>query len=328
MRADPYYENPLRENTLRVLAAAVLVALAILGYTIGHGRPAAAPAAPQAPTRTILTSSLLLTYPADWTSLGSGPAIPGLSIAGAVTIAPAGAGASAGLLTGQLPGGEQDPLAPGFLARLHGLPQTSVVGLAETQAYRYAMLNLAGFERALTLYVIPNPGAAATVLACYAAATAARYMGACEQIVASLRLQFAPASYSLTPDAGYAHEVSAALAKTEAARTALRGKLRALGAQPAAQRPARTLAHALAAAAASLSAVQPPPAASQVQMMLAQALARTAGAYTTLAAAAGGAGAGGYAAATARVYGAEAEIEAALRAFSLLGYAPAPGVSR
>jgi hypothetical protein len=310
------------QRSLRVLAAPLLVAVAILGYLVGHGhpRPAPAPAPPEAAGHTILTSSLLLTYPSGWAPAKRATVIPSLAITSPVLVAPGGDGAKAGLLTGQLIGGEASPLPAQFIARLLALPATSVVNLPETQAYRYSNLSIPGLARALTLYAIPNPGANPTALACYAASAASWYMRACEQIVASLRLQLAPQNYILTPDADYARKVSASLAAVDAQRAILRHKLHVLGPQPAAQPLAASLARTMAGASASLSALQAPPAASQAQAMLSGALGRARQAYTALAAAASAGSRSDYLSARGQVYAAEASIAVALHGFALLGY--------
>jgi hypothetical protein len=305
---------------LRVLATPLLVALAIAGYLLGHRHAASAPPAREPSTRTLLTSSLLLTYPSDWAPAGAGPAIPGLSISGPAAIAPRGGAATAGLLTGQLLGGEASPLPAWFIARLRGLPDAQVVNLAETQAYRYSQLKVAGFERALTIYAIPGPSGGPTVIACYAAAAASPQMRTCERIAAEAQLQFAPQNDILTPDPDYARQVSAAVAAVAAHRTRLRHALSMLGVQPASQRVAARLASTLDAGAASLSTLPAPPAASQAQTLLSQAFARTGGAYAALAAAAGAGSRSRYVAARARVYAAESSIATALQGLALLGY--------
>jgi hypothetical protein len=76
----------------------------------------------------------------------------------------------------------------------------------------------------------------------------------------------------------------------------------------------------MADASVSLAALQAPAAVSQAQTMLSVAFKRTSVAYMQLALAAGTGSNSRYLAARARVYTAEAGIEASLRGFALLGY--------
>lgn len=316
-RIDPYRLDQAR----RVLTTPLLVALAILGYVLGHGghHASVSPAAEVA-NRTLLTSSVLLSYPADWAPARSAPTIPGLALSGPARIAPHGDGAGAGLLTGQMLGGEASPLPGSLLARLRGLPAAGVVNLAETQAYRYSKLSVAGFDRALTLYAIPGPAGNPTAIACYASTAAASEMRTCEGIVASLQLQFAPQSYILTPDPEYARMLSRSVEAVEARRLALRGSPRGRGSQPMSPRVAAQLARTMSGAAASLSTMQAPPAVSQAQALLSRSLGQAGDAYDALAAAAGGRSRSAYAAARSRVYAAESAVTTALRGFALFGY--------
>jgi hypothetical protein len=142
-------------RSLPTAMAPVLAAVAILGYVAGHDRSRAASGEK---SRTISAASVLLAYPSDWQPAAAAPGIPGLSIAHPVVLSPGGDAAHAGLLVGQLAGGEQSPLPMGFMARMRRLPDTEVVDLPETQAYRYARLSIPGFDRILSLYAIPNPG--------------------------------------------------------------------------------------------------------------------------------------------------------------------------
>lgn len=313
-------EHRFAAHRLRLLIAALLLAAALGGYLAGHRRSSPVAAAPEAQTHTILTSSLLLAYPSSWAPVAAGTKIPGLSISSPAALAPGGDRRRAGLLTGQLLGGEPSPLPARFLARLRRLPDTKVVQLAETQAYRYTKLSVVGFDRAFTLYAIPNPGGSPTAVACYASSASSADMRTCEQIVASLRLQFAPQSYILTPDTGYARRVSASLRALEARRAAVRRGLQALGPQPAAHTLATRLALALAGTSSSLATLQAPPAASLAQARLATALQRAGSAYTTLAGAAAARDRAGYVTARSQVYAAESSVRTALESFALLGY--------
>src|SRR6202011_4437572 len=104
------------------------------------------------------------------------PAIPGLTIAHPVVLAPGSDATRAGLITGQLPAGEPSPLPRSFVAGMRSLPDAAVVDLVEVQAYRSSRLSIPGFDQTLTLYAIPNSAGNPTVLACYASAALSAFM--------------------------------------------------------------------------------------------------------------------------------------------------------
>jgi hypothetical protein len=309
---------PASTRNLRIVAIAVLITVAILGYRAGHSSSTAAPAER---TRTALTSAnILLTYPSDWLRVAGAPEIPGLSLSHTVVVSPHGDGAHAGLIVGQLVGGEASPLPSRFVAGLRGLPDTQVVDLAETQAYRYSRLSVPGFERMLTLYAIPNPGGNPTVLACYASATFSADARTCEQIVAALTLVGLPQSYALSPDPAYARGVRVSIGSLDVQRLALRREMRGRAAPSTVKRLATRAAQGFANAAASLSTLEPPSAAGQAHAMLIRSLGQARAAYTALAAAADAGDQSRYAATRTRVYKAEASISTALESFALLDY--------
>lgn len=300
-----------------VSIVALFIAVAIFGYVLGHDRARVA-SGPK--SRSIFAARVLLTYPSGWRQASAAPKIPGLSIANQIVLAPGGDAAQAGLVTGQLPTAEPGPLPRGFMADTRQFPNTEVVDLPETQAYRYAQLSAPGFDRTLRLYVVPSPGSDPTILACYASASFSAYMRACEQIVARLTLLSQPSSYDLVPEPSYVRRLSAWVGALDAQRVALRHAIR-YGARPeTVQRLATSLAAAFADAAGSLAHLEPPVAASQEQAALADPLLRARDAYTALAAAA--VAENPYRAATAsrQVNAAETSINMALESFALLGY--------
>jgi hypothetical protein len=295
-------------------AAPILAAVAVVGYLIGHAHTGSA--AP-VKTRTLSTSRLLLDYPADWRRVVGGPEIPGLPITHAVVLAPRGEASRAGLVIGQLAGGEASPLPPSFVASMPRLPATTVVDLLEAQAYRYAQLEIPGFSPSLTLYAIPNPAGNETVLACYAAAALSEQLRACDQIVATVTLAGQAQSYDLTPEPAYARELSSAIAGLNGQRLGLR-RMMGSGASPAAVAAiASRLAGRFADAAANVSALEPSLVAKRAQIALATAMLGARRAYSALAAAGTPSRAQP---ARQQVYEAEADVNATLADFSLLGY--------
>jgi hypothetical protein len=301
-------------SRLRVPA---LLAVALVGYLIGHAHSGAAS---QEKLRTASAAHVLLAYPSSWRAAAAAPEIPGLAIAHALVLAPGGDSAHAGLLAGDVPAGEPSPLPRPFVARLRLLPDTTVVNLLEVQAYRYARLSIAGFEPALTLYAIPNPAGTPTVLACYASAGFSAYMRRCEQIVTTLTLVGQWQNYDLTPELGYAAKLRASIGALDERRVALRRELRQ-GAPPAiVQRLATRLAAGFADAAAALSTLEPSSATQQAQATLSASITQARDAYAALAAAAYAESSSLSADARSRVYVAEAGVNVALESFALLGY--------
>jgi hypothetical protein len=294
-----------------------IVVAAILGYLAGHGHSRAEVGVK---SHTIFAANVRISYPTGWQPAVTAPAIPGLAIAHPVVLAPSGGAAHAGLLIGELTESEPSPLPRSFMAHLTSLPETEVVELTETQAYRYTRLSVRGSDRILNIYAIPNPGGSPTALVCYASAAYAAYMRTCGQIVAKLTLAGQQPSYGLAPQPAYARKLSASIAVLDGQRVALRREMHA-GASPLAlQRLAARLAAGFAGEAASLSSLKPPSAMGQQQVALTRSILRARDAYSALAVAASAESPSRSAAAQTQVYEAETGVNAVLENFALLGY--------
>jgi hypothetical protein len=312
----------LRDRRLPSALIPVFIAVAIVGYLIGSSRSQGASAEK---LRTAAGAHVVLNYPPGWRPVRKGPGIPGLPITEPILLAPGGDAAQAGLLAGTLPPSELSPLPGKFVASMRELPETAVVNLVEIQAYRYERLSIPGFDRMLSLFVIPNPHGNPTALACYAAPGHSATMRTCEGIVATVTLVAQNQTYELTPETTFARRVSGSMATLNTLRVALRRQLRPNTTPARAQALATQLAAAFAHASVSLAALEPSFAAAQAQDLLSESVAQTRVAYTALAAAAAGNSAAEYAAARKRVYGAESNVNWALESFALLGYDPAAG---
>jgi hypothetical protein len=309
-----------------VLVLGVVIA-AIAGYLVGveaHGG-AGRPRAPAASVQLhpAFAAGVLLEAPAAWQSARSPAAIAGLAVVRPTTFSPHGEASAEGLLTGQLAGGEPSPLPAAFLAQLARPPATQVVRLEQTEAFRYAGLHVAGFDRPLSVYVIPNPGGASTVLACYGASAAAAPPRTCEAIVATVRFVGQVTNVNLQPDRRYAQSVGAIVEALERARTTLRGELRQASDHESVQRLATSLGGAFATAASALAQIEPALVAGPAQAALTRALTRARAAYAALAVAAGGTSLAAYEAARERVEAGEASVTSALASYALFGYAHA-----
>jgi hypothetical protein len=197
-----------------------------------------------------------------------------------------------------------------------------VVYLLNTQAYRYSHLAIAGLDRTVTLYMIPNASTGETAIACYASPSSLVYMNQCERIAATF-ITFDPASdevLDLTPDVRYAGQVKGAVERVDELRDTLRPGMATRAAAQNVQRLATRLGDGVAKVARSLAAVKPPVPARTAQATLVEALWRESGAYLGFAAAVASESTVEYAAARAQVYYSEERVDAALENLSLLGY--------
>ncbi len=310
-------------RSLLPLAAFVLAAAAILGYMAGYRHaPATTPTVThRETTRTVSGAGMLLEYPAGWQPAKAVATVPGLPISRPLLLAPGGNSARAGLLAGELPSGEPGPLPARFTALLHGTPHTEVVNLIDGQAYRYSHVEIAGYDRALDLYVILYAGRGPTALACYGPQNASSAdLSQCEQIVAGLTPLGQSSTYDLTPDTGYAQRLGSLIEGLNRERLTLRGEMHTHPTPATVGRLAATLADRLAAAASSLALLEAPPVAAPVQAALASAILQARDTYRSLSEASTAAGHAGYSAALAQVNAAEAGVNTALEGFALLGY--------
>jgi hypothetical protein len=306
----------LSRGASTLLATAVL-GIVIIGYVVGHSRSQGAPA------EKVLTASagnVLLTYPVTWRSAAAAPEIKGLAIAHPLVLAPGGDATRAGLVAGALGGGEAAPLPRPLVALMRALPETAVVDLLGSQAYRYAHVRLAGFDRDLTLYAIPNPGGEEIVLACYSSASLTADIRTCEHIVASLTLLGQSQTYDLTPNTSYARELSAPVAALDQQRSSLRREMAVRATTAAAQAAATRLASAYTSAATSISKLEPPSAAGAAQTTLTSSIAQASTAYKAFATAVAEENPTGLTAARKQVEEAETDVQGALEEFALLGY--------
>lgn len=297
----------------------VMTAAAGIGYLVGSSDRRGAP---KGAIETLSAANILVEYPSSWQRTAPALDIPGLSMANAVALAPRGHGARAGLIIGQLGEGEASPLPGSFMARVGQLPNTQVVNLPEIQAYKYAEVNVPGFDPKLTIYSIPTlPSGDGTVLTCYASAALVSYMRACQQIVATVTMVDQAQHYEeLTPEPAYAQKLRSSLETLNKQRVAFRREMAARTTPATAQRVASRLGEAFAVAGASLSTLQPPLAVQRAQTALSDSISTAREAYAVLAVAAAENSAPRFAAARADVYGAEASVNGALERFKLLAY--------
>ncbi len=306
---------------LAVIPAFIVVA--IVGYLVGHSGGKGGSGGERRETAKAV--NVLIEYPRGWRRVSGASPVPGLALTQQQLLAPGGESSVAGLVVGSLPASEAGPLPASFLEHVRRQPQTTIVDLVELQAYRYAQLSVRGFDGALLLFVVPNPAAQSTVLACYARSAADAYMRACEQTVASVTIAGQPQNIALTPDPAYASAISATIATLDRLRVTLTRELRPQASATNAEQLARRLAAGYAAAHATLAQLEPSAATQRVQAALSGALAQAQSGYTALAAAAAERSASAYAAAQGRIATAETAVDRGLENLVLLGYSGAEG---
>jgi hypothetical protein len=307
-------------HTVPPVVIPILVVIAVVGFLLGIHRsssPAPAPV-PEGPTHVASSSSVVVSYPATWHQVPVAITIPGLAVSDARLLAPAAGPATAGLLSGQLPQAGSSPLPAAFVSLFRGTPSSEVVNLANVQAYRYS--GLKGYNRTLDLYVIPVTASNPRALVCYASTGASAFLSQCEQIVSSVAL-VGQTSYNLTPDAGYAAELAAAMSALDRERVKLRAEIHERATVASVAPLATALSERFADAAATLAPLEPPQAAVTAQTALASALQQGQSAYAALASASESESTEAYDAAHRQVDAAEAKVNAALESFALLGYA-------
>src|SRR5436305_2103893 len=189
-----------------LLALLLLVAVAAVGYVAGHGLGSRGSSSTS--TRTVLVNGVLIDFPSGWKRASGKPPIAGLVLAHELTLIPSGRDVRAGLTAGSLAADDPGPLPEGLLAQLRSNPHTDVVNLSEVQAYRYSHVDVAGFNRALTVFAIPSAAPGSTVLACYASTSDSPFARACGQVVDAVSRVGQPLGYDLTPVSAYARSLA------------------------------------------------------------------------------------------------------------------------
>ena len=202
---------------------------------------------------------------------------------------------------------------------MQGLPHTEVVDLANAQAYRYRQLHLAGYDRALELYVIPSAVEGPVALACYANVQSSPFLRQCEQIVTQIAVP-GQSLYALSPNGAYAAQLASQLSLLDRQRLALREQMHARNLPGEVASLASALARRFASTAAAIGTLEPPQSASAAQATLASSLLAARGAYQELVGALTAASSTQAQAAQAKIADAEAEVDAALQTYALLGY--------
>ncbi len=308
-----------RRRSPAPLIAALMVAAAAIGAVVG-GSGSSGPTAPAPLANSASVGPLELSFPSGWQRLQVQPAVPGLTFANAVVLAPS-AGASrleAGTVAATGP-----TLLPASLLRLLPAPapvgQPVRLGGGGLEALRYVGLRPRGLAGAVTLYVVPTSQGVLTLACRPGAAPAAAFDADCARVVASARVVGASA-YPLGPNARFAAQVQAALARLAAARRVAESRLAGATTSGAQAGADRALAAAYAAAGRAVAATATNPLVAQAAAQIAAGLGAVARAYTSSATAAAANDKSGYAAAGRALTSAGADAARAIAGLRTLGY--------
>jgi hypothetical protein len=288
---------------------AVTVALAAAAFALGRSGGESAPL-----TTSASSSAVALEAPDDWerTAAADTPAIPGLDLAGEVSVAPVERDAS-GVLAGMTDATGPALLPAALRERVRGdLPQPDRVALGELEALRYRDVAVRGFDRPLTLYAAPTTAGVATV-ACYSPDPAASAPN-CEAIAQTLD-PVRGSAYPLATPPAVERSLRATARDLEGARRSGRRALARAATGASQAKAARSVATAYATARDRLRQLDASPALADAQAATVAALGSAAAAYRDLAAAADAGDESAYRAAQRAVRDAERRVNRALNDF-------------
>jgi hypothetical protein len=226
-----------------------------------------------------------MTVTAAWKA-AHGEQIPGLRLRRGLAVAPRSAAAAAGMVAGQVPIAWPSFLPAAFRKRIGStaVQKHDVVRLGGLNAFRYADVHPRGFDGVVTVYAVPQPGAA-TIVACYGRTPSDAALAKCGNVAASLHLAAAK-TYDLTPPRSYARALNGAIAGLQATRSkGLRAIKRAKTAGDEAG-AAATIARGYHNALKRLRRASPTPYVMPAHKRITAAVSQVARAYDALAAAA------------------------------------------
>jgi hypothetical protein len=283
--------------------AAGLVALGIAAGALAGGASGSDPA-PRAPKQ-MRAADLTLRYPADWTVSRTAAAVPGLRLADAVSLSPAGTLGDGELVAGRVAGG--------------ALPATGeLVDLGQVTGRRYSGLRESGSRRRVVAYAVPGAGGT-VVAACFQEGAGGAFANRCRRAASTLRAR-QPGPPLRAPNPRYSRQMAAVVGRVERVRARGRAALaraRTRGGQAGAARRLRRDYRTLAAVMARIDA--PGGARSPTRTAVAQ-LRRASRGFGDMAHAARTERTGSWNAARRGVRSAEGRFQAALRGLRRLGY--------
>jgi hypothetical protein len=298
---------------LLTLAATVILAVAVLGFTIARSRDGghAVPALGGHASVGILAVS----FPTGWRRETS-PLASQLGLNPAVALAPADYGGDT-LVIGKAVTPNPQLLPHTLLASLPSLPTPQTVKLGSAMFYRYVNLSPGGQHGSETVYAMSTT--VGTVLAvCTADSAQTAFISSCERSLATLKLTSGSAVQP-GPSPAYASAFNRAISRLNTSRATLGSQLRAARAAKAQASAARALAAAHAQAATSLAYLAAGPA-SGANSAVVRALELTGAAYLALGRAASRHDSSRYRAAQATLQRATRALDVAYSQLDAFGY--------
>jgi Protein kinase domain len=301
-------------------AAALIAALAGVGYVAGHAVSSTKPSG----SGEISAGHATVSIPAGWHELKSAPEIPNLPLKDAVGTAPDG---SSGLVMGTanltypwlLPnaviGHEVAQKKTAYNSRPH------LVGIGGLQAVRASGVSFSKSGKPLYTFIYFPQGKKQTAMAvCYSKTGSVTGLENCEKVASAIKISGAKL-YDLVPSSAYASKLGSELADLSNTRNS--GVKALAKASTAAKQAsaARTIAKGYRSAHGGVLGAGPPPYARPVNQKIAKTLTSAASAYTTLANAASKENSSAYSAASKKVDAAEKAVDDAIAELKSLGYA-------
>ena len=310
--AAPRRRPPARRTTspaLVALGALLVVVLAVVGFLVGHSGSGDEPSSDQ---QRVASGPLAVSPPSSWRLVETEFNVPGLHLSDGTRLAPGGTPSRGVLEVGTTDAKTPTLLPASFVKRLdRAPPRDDPVRLGDLEAYRYADVQVRGFNRRLNVYVAPTTEGVATIACTAPEAVAAAFMPDCESAATTLELQSGDA-YPLGADTAYSKKLNATMRKLNAARSNQTRALRQAKTARGQAQAAASLAGAYRSAAQALASTQVSPELATQNARVVRALRQASAAYGQLAGAARKANKGAYRAATRDVASAERDLRRAL----------------
>jgi serine/threonine-protein kinase len=306
-------------RALSIGIAAVALVLAGVGFFVGRGnapenrRTITAPA-----NRTIQSGGITISAPVAWARQAKATALPGLSLTNTLALAPKGS--SGGFLAGNVARAWPTFLPSSFRRTVgeRAVRRHEIVQLGRLSAFRYARLSPRGFDGVVTVYTVPQPKGATTIVACYGRASAPE-LSKCDAIAASLQLANAE-PYPLEPSTQYAAVLNSAFRPLDTARKRALSALRSATTQRQQAAAADTVKAAYGRAVRRLRGAKPTAYVRPAHARILGALQRTQNSYARLAGAARSGDRGRYDGARRLIRTNEATLDREVARLKELGY--------
>jgi hypothetical protein len=294
-----------------LLAGAVVttVLAVVLGGWLGQRRPDDG--------REIARGPLTVVAPSTWRDVAT-TVLPGVAIKDPLALVPRARPRAVTFVMGTVQGAPPTFLPRSLLRRMQNPPQSELVQLAHGVAYRYARVTPVGYERVMTLYVLPGPRGSA-LAACSASPTMTPSLVDCGRVAQTLEARRLTV-YDPRPDPRFASAVNGAFRVLRVGRKSWLGTLRKAKTARGQARAAIEIAVSYRTTAASIRRTRPPGVAAAATRHLAAALDAAGVGYTRLARAARHRDPTRYEKARTHIRTSESSVADALRELRDVGY--------